>query len=185
MPIPFTTLLRVGTDGPIPQNHVFGVVGGKQMPFPEDKFALPPSMDGRPFICVNPSTSLFPSDEAGGTDIRQLLHSKEPNCAMVQAEFAGFLSLVSLVATKEIAVGETLTVDHDIDFQLCCCGKCTKSLCEHCHRLAVLEPCLFCRMSYYCSMECRTASAGQHTGPCGIRRREIVTVEKKVLHQLL
>lgn len=182
---PFSTLIQASNAMRVPE--ICGIVGGKHMPFPSDEyFALPPAMDGRPCLSSIPSRSLFPCDGTGGIDIRRLLHSLEPNCTVVVSQLAGgVLSLATLVVSKEIKAGDLITINHDEVFGLCCCGRCSKSECECCHTRAVLHPCPHCRMTYYCSDDCRAAAFSDHAGVCEARCDHTVSRGPQVLSQVL
>lgn len=163
----------------------YGIVGGKHM-LANASYALPIFMDGRPCITMGSRGMLFPSDGTGATDIRKLTHSTAPNSALVPVEFWGDVdSFSTLIAIKETDAGETLTVNHDTDFKLCCCGKCSKSRCELCMETALLTPCTTCRMTYYCSDGCRDSDAVQHAGVCAVRCANMAILGNVVLDQAL
>lgn len=180
---PFSVVLRA-TDVMHICEH-YGIVGGKHL-LTGDSFALPGFMDGRPCIAMGSCTTLFPCDGTGSTDIRKLTHSSTPNCALVPVQFWGDVnSFSTLIAIKDTDAGETLTVNHDTDFKLCCCGKCSRSRCEVCQETAVLTPCPSCRMSYYCSPACRDSAAAPHISICASRCANMAVLGRVVLDQAL
>lgn len=145
--------------------QVCGIVGGKQIT-PQPDFALPASMGSFPAVWVH-GKIIFPCAEAGGIDLRSICHSSTPNCALVFGEFGnGVLTVASLMTIKDVKAGHLLTINHDTEFDMCGCGMCAKSVCNHCKVHSILMPCPACKRELYCSHLCCEASRASHSVAC-------------------
>lgn len=161
-----------------------GIIGGKQARSDYD-FSLPECMDGCPCFGVH-GKLVYPCQNTGGIDLRNIIHSSRPNCTLVLGAFgAGILNLACIMAISDIAEGQLLSLDHDTDFVMCGCGMCAKSICDNCHASAVLVPCVHCRLTFYCSPECCETALPFHSDICARRCANRIVPGKLVLSQFV